>query len=174
MPLYGFEGIIPRVHDSAFVHPEAVVIGDVEIGAGSSVWPGVVIRGDIHRIRIGCGTNIQDGSVLHVGRPTDMDPEGAPLIIGDRVTVGHLVILHGCIVENEAMVGMGSRVLDKARVGTGAMVGAGAMITPGKVIGPGELWVGSPARLLRVMSPAELQKIQATTENYIRLANRYR
>jgi gamma-carbonic anhydrase len=151
-----------------------VIIGDVTIGPRSSVWPGVVIRGDVNQIVIGQETNIQDGSILHVTRPTGDNPEGTPLIIGDRVLIGHQVTLHACRIEAGAMLGIGCIVLDRALVGEESMLGAGALLTPGKVMAPRTLWLGSPAKAVRARSEQEVQATTKTTANYVLLAGRHR
>ncbi|MBF0124141.1 MAG: gamma carbonic anhydrase family protein [Magnetococcales bacterium] len=173
MPIYPYQDKTPVIHPTAFIHPEAVIIGDVVIGVDASVWPGVVIRGDVNWIRIGARSNIQDGSVLHVGRSTENRPDGAPLFIGDDVTIGHNVTLHGCHIENGSMVGIGAIILDMAVVGHQAMVGAGAVVTPGRRIDDSSLWLGSPAKMKRLLSDQEIAAMRATTEKYCRLAWQY-
>src|SRR6202142_303376 len=132
---------MPRIATSAYIDPQAVVIGDVIIGEDSSVWPCSVIRGDVHYIRIGARTNIQDGSVLHVMR------DEYPLILGDDVTVGHAVTLHGCTIANRCLIGMGSIILNGVTIGEGSIVAAGALILERTVIAPGSLVVGHPAKI---------------------------
>lgn len=174
MAILAFDGILPKIHRTAFVHPHAVVIGDVRIGARCSIWPGVVIRGDVNRIRIGRGTNIQDGSILHVSRPTEQRPQGAPLFIGNNVNIGHRVILHGCVLMDGCMIGMGAVVMDDVCVGEEAMVGAAGLVTPGKELLPREVWMGAPARMTRLLTDDEVANHRAIAENYIRLAQRHR
>lgn len=169
-----FEGHRPRIAEDAWIDETAVVIGDVEIGAGSSVWPLTVIRGDIHRIRIGSETNIQDGSVLHVSHDSRFVPGGHPLLIRDRVTVGHQVVLHGCEIDDCCMIGIGARVLDGARLEPYTMLGAGALVPPGKVLEGGNLWIGSPVRRARLLTEQEREYLGYVAENYVRLARRYR
>ncbi|MBF0424235.1 MAG: gamma carbonic anhydrase family protein [Magnetococcales bacterium] len=174
MPVYPYRGTFPEIHPTAFVHPDAVVIGDVHIGPDSSVWPGVVIRGDVNFIRIGARTSIQDGSVVHVSRPSEASPQGYPTLIGNDIVVGHKVVLHGCRLEDSCLIGIGAIVLDNASVGRDSIVGAGSLLTPGKDVPEGTMWMGSPARQLRTTSEAERQSIRATAENYRRLATQYR
>ncbi len=174
MPIYPFDDRLPRIDASAFIHPDAVIIGDVTIGAETSVWPGVVIRGDVNHVHIGQRTNIQDGSILHVTRPSTAKPEGVPLIIGDDVVIGHGVNLHACRLENGCMIGIGAIVLDGATVESRAMVAAGSLVTPGKTVNGGSLWTGSPARHKRPLSETEKNGIAATCENYIRLSRLHR
>lgn len=174
MPIYPFEGVLPTLHPSAFIHPDAVIIGAVEIGPESSVWPGVVIRGDVNPIRIGSRSNIQDGAVLHVSRATDKNPTGTPLIIGDDVTVGHRVVLHACRIGDGCLIGIGAVVLDRCEVAPRCMIGATALLTPGRKTGEGELWLGSPATRNRELTPQEIADIQATTANYRLLGQRHR
>ncbi len=153
-------GVRPTIDTSVFVAPGATVIGDVAIGAGSSVWYGSVIRGDVHSIRIGEMTNIQDGTIIHVTHDTH------PTVVGSGVTVGHRVILHGCTVHDYALIGMGSTVLDGAVVETRAMVAAGALVTPGTVVPTGTLFGGVPARKLRSLTEAEMADFTASAERY--------
>lgn len=173
MAIYPYQGIMPRIDPSAFVHPEAVVIGDVEIGADASLWPGVVVRGDVNFVRIGARVNVQDGSILHVSRPGPAKPQGSPLLIGDGVTIGHRVILHGCRLEEGCMVGMGAVVMDDVVVATDGMVAAGALVAPNKRVGVGELWLGSPAKLARLLSDQERAAHRAIADHYVTLAKQY-
>lgn len=163
-----YQGTHPTIHPEAFVAPGAVVIGDVVIGAGSSVWFNCTIRGDVHFIRIGERTNIQDGTVVHV------TSNKFPTVIGSDITVGHGAVLHACTLEDGCFVGMGATVLDGAVVESGAMVAAGAVVTPGKRVKGGELWAGSPAKLLRPLSAADLAFFPVSAANYRDLAARYR
>jgi carbonic anhydrase/acetyltransferase-like protein (isoleucine patch superfamily) len=166
--LLPFEGRLPAVDPTAFVAPTAAVIGDVEIGPDASVWYHCVLRGDTNFIRVGARSNVQDGTIVHVARGT------LPAIIGDDVTVGHACIIHACTLRNGAFIGMGATVLDGAVVEEGGMLGAGSLLPPGKRIGPNELWLGSPARLVRVMGPGEREQWKATTTHYVELSKRHR
>ncbi len=161
-------GIMPQIDPSAFVAPGAVVIGDVVIGAESSVWPGCVLRGDVNVLRIGARTNIQDGTVIHVA------VEGHGTHIGDDVTVGHMVLLHDCVVQSGAFVGMKSGVMDGAVIESGAMLAAGALLTPGKVIPSGQLWAGSPAKYWRDVSAEDRHLFDVRGRQYVELAKTYR
>ena len=167
-PLYAFEGVAPRIADSAFVAPTAAVIGDVTVGPESGIWFHCVVRGDTNFIRIGARTNIQDGTIVHVNHITH------PTIIGDDVTIGHAAIIHACVLEDRAFVGMGATVLDGAVIEEGGMLAAGALLTPNKRIGRGEMWQGSPAKFARVMSPEEAAKFATNAPHYAELAARYR
>ena len=173
MPIYPYQEVYPTIDSSAFVHQDAVIIGDVHIGMYSSIWPGVVIRGDVNFVRIGSRTNIQDGSILHVTRPTKNNPQGTPLIIGDEVTIGHQVSLHACHLKNRSMVGIGAIVLDRVVLEEQAMVAAGSLVSPGKRIPAAELWIGSPARSVRLLRHDELAHHAETSQNYVRLAQSY-
>jgi carbonic anhydrase/acetyltransferase-like protein (isoleucine patch superfamily) len=173
MTIERFEGCLPRIHASAYVAASALVIGDVEVGADSSLWPMTVVRGDIHTIRIGARSNIQDGSVLHVTHASEYAPGGFGLQVGDEVTVGHRVILHGCILEDRCLIGMGSIVMDGARVGSGALLGAGSLVTPGKVLEGGYLWLGAPARRVRPLTPQERDYLAYSAAHYIGLKDRH-
>jgi carbonic anhydrase/acetyltransferase-like protein (isoleucine patch superfamily) len=167
------KGISPELAKGAWVHDRATVIGDVKLGTKASVWPGAVIRGDVNHIHIGAGTNVQDNSVLHVSHKTAADPIGAPLIIGDRVTIGHAVILHGCTIEDECLIGMGSIILDKAVVKKQVLLGAGSLVPEGKVLESGHLYLGRPARLVRALTAEEIAYFNYSSEHYIRLMESY-
>ncbi|MBF0134937.1 MAG: gamma carbonic anhydrase family protein [Magnetococcus sp. DMHC-1] len=173
MPVYPYQGIFPTIHPTAFIHPDAVIIGDVHIGAESSVWPMVVIRGDVNYIRIGERTSIQDGSVVHVSRPSEAAPQGHSTLIGNDIVVGHKVVLHGCRLEDACLIGIGAILLDNVTMGRESIVGAGSLVTPGKNIPAGTMWMGSPARQLRTTSETERQSIRSTADNYRRLAAQY-
>ena len=166
-------GVTPRIAPDAFIAENAVVIGDVEIGEDSSIWPCAVARGDVHYVRIGARTNIQDGAVLHVTHDGEYTPGGFPLIIGDDVTVGHGAIVHACTVKDACLIGMNATVLDGAVVSRHAMVGAGAVVSPGKIVGEGELWVGNPARCARKLTDEEIEKLYYSAQHYVKLKNRY-
>ena len=166
MPLYALDDLSPTIHPDAWVAPSADLIGDVRLGQGASVWFGAVIRADNTPIIIGECSNIQDGAVGH------SDP-GAPLVIGARVTVGHQAILHGCTVGNQALIGMGARVLNGAIIGANCLVGAGALVTEGKAFEPGMLIVGSPARVLRPLSEAEIGALALSAVHYADKARHY-
>ncbi len=168
-----FQGIAPQIDPTAFIAETAVVIGDVAIGPQSSIWYNCVARGDVNFIRIGARSNIQDLSMLHVTHKKHGSDPGAPLIIGDDVTVGHGVTLHGCTVENGAFIGMQAIVMDRAVVGAGALVAARAMVTEGTVIPPHTLWVGTPARYKRDLTPDEVVWLQRSAGNYVKYALQY-
>ncbi|MGD8909513.1 MAG: gamma carbonic anhydrase family protein [Chromatiales bacterium] len=168
-----FESAYPEIAPDAWVDETAVVIGDVSIAFQSSVWPMCVIRGDVHRIRIGARTNIQDGSVLHVSHDSHYLPGGRPLIIGDGVTVGHRVMLHGCEIADGCFIGMGSTILDGAVLESHVMLGAGSLVPQGKRLQGGYLWLGRPVRRVRALSEKELEIIEYTASHYIRLMQRY-
>ena len=169
-----FETHRPRVAESAYVDETALVIGDVRIGADSSIWPMCVARGDINAIRIGERSNIQDGSILHVTHDSKFKPGGLPLTIGDDTTVGHSVTLHACTIGNACLIGMGAIVLDGAVVEERAMIGAGALISPGKVVEGGTLWLGRPAKRARALTEQELEYLQYSARHYVRLQRRHR
>ena len=162
-----YEGKFPSFGDDVFVAENAAIIGDVEIGAGSSIWYGTVLRGDVMHIRIGEAVSIQDNTVVHVTSGVH------PTIVGDRVTVGHSVILHGCTIDGDCLIGMGAIVMDRARVGRNCIVGAGALVTPGTELPDGHLCIGSPARPKRELTADELSWIQTSAEHYVELAGRY-
>ncbi len=163
-----FRGAIPKIAPSCYIDPSAQVIGDVVIGDASSVWPNAVVRGDVNSIRIGEGTNIQDNSVLHV------DSDGFPLTIGDRVTVGHSVVLHGCTVENDSLIGIGAIVLNGARIGTGSVIAAGALVAEGMEIPEYSLAMGVPAKVRRQVTGEERERFRLNAEHYMELRQKYR
>jgi carbonic anhydrase/acetyltransferase-like protein (isoleucine patch superfamily) len=163
-----YHGRWPQIAASAYIDPAATVIGDVTIGEHASVWPGVVIRGDVHWIRIGARSNIQDGSILHVMK------DQFPLIIDENVTVGHGVILHGCTIEPRVLIGMGSIVLNNVRVGTGSIIAAGTLLAEGTKVAPGSLYMGQPGKLKRALTGEELEGIDAYAARYVEYAKDYR
>jgi carbonic anhydrase/acetyltransferase-like protein (isoleucine patch superfamily) len=167
MPLYPYQNIMPTLHPTAWVAPSASIIGDTHIGARSNIWFGVTIRGDVHHIRIGEATNVQDNAVVHVTH------NKFPCLIGHRVTVGHSAVIHACTLNDECLVGMGAVVLDGAVIESGAMVAAGAVVSPGKVVPSGHIWAGTPAKLLRPMTDAEKSYLAWSSEHYCKLAERY-
>jgi carbonic anhydrase/acetyltransferase-like protein (isoleucine patch superfamily) len=169
-----FQGKHPQIADDAWVDETAVIVGDVTIGARSSVWPLCVIRGDVHRIEIGSESNIQDGSVLHVSHDSRFQPGGAPLTIHNRVTVGHQVVLHGCEIGDFCLIGIGSRLLDRSVLKPRAMIGAGSLVPPGKVLEGGYLWVGTPVKRIRPLTDRELEYLEYVGGNYLKLADEYR
>ncbi len=168
-----FNGLTPELAPGAWVHPRATVIGEVMLGENASVWPGAVIRGDVNSIRIGAGTNIQDNSVLHVSHKSEADPAGGPLVIGDRVTVGHSVILHACTIEDECLIGMGSIILDRAVIKRNVLLGAGSLVPEGKTLESGYLYLGRPAKMVRELTLEELAYFNYSAEHYIRLKRAY-
>ena len=169
MSIISFGGKAPLVADSAFVASGTQIIGDVEIGAQSSIWYNCVLRGDVNRIRIGARSNIQDGTVIHVDSPRG-GGDGLPTIIGDDVLIGHMVMLHGSILKDRAFVGLGSIVMDGCTIESDGMLAAGSMLTPGKTIGAGELWIGRPAKKLRDMSAEEIARNRMGVTHYVQLA----
>lgn len=173
MSIRKYKDTSPRIAASTFVDEAAVVIGDVEIGEDSSIWPMAVLRGDVNFIRIGARSSIQDGSVLHVTHPHEAVPDGHPLIIGDDVTVGHNVTLHGCTIGNRCLVGMGSTVLDGAVLEDGVLLGAGSLVPPGKRLDGGYLWIGSPVKRARPLTDAEKAWFDYSAAHYVRLKNNY-
>ncbi len=161
-------GGTPKIADDAFIASTAVIIGDVEIGAGSNIWYHCVLRGDIHEIRVGKNTNIQDGTVVHVAR------NRFGTYIGDDVTIGHMALIHACTLENGSMVGMHATVMDGCVVEEGALVAAGALVTPGKRVKAGEMWGGSPARFIRKVSESDVAMINRIAPGYVELGSEYR
>lgn len=168
------KGIRPQLHDSVFVDPTAVVIGDVVMGADSSVWPFAVIRGDMHRIRIGERVSVQDGSVLHITHASTYNPDGYPLTIGNDVTIGHQATLHGCTVHDRILIGMKAMVMDGAVIESEVILGAGAVVPPGKVLASGHVYLGNPARAVRPITEKERTYFTYTAANYARLKDDHR
>jgi carbonic anhydrase/acetyltransferase-like protein (isoleucine patch superfamily) len=166
--IVAFNGITPRLDPDAYVHASAHVVGDVEIGAMSSVWFQVVIRADVESVRIGRSTNVQDHSTIHVRS------ERWPTILGDGVTIGHRVVLHGCTIADHALIGIGAIVLDGAEIGAEALVGAGALVAPGTKIPPRVLAIGSPAKPVRDLRPDEIQGLHHSADLYVGYAKTYR
>ncbi|MCE4067964.1 gamma carbonic anhydrase family protein [Pseudomonas nitroreducens] len=173
MTIRSYQGKTPSLGERVFVDVSAVVIGDVEIGADSSVWPLVVIRGDMHRIRIGARTSVQDGSVLHITHAGPFNPDGFPLTIGDEVTIGHKVLLHGCTIGSRILVGMGSIVMDGAVIEDEVILGAGSLVPPGKVLESGFLYVGSPVKKARPLTDKERAFFSYTAGNYVKLKDQH-
>jgi carbonic anhydrase/acetyltransferase-like protein (isoleucine patch superfamily) len=163
-----FQNISPKIHETAFIAENATVIGDVEIGAESSVWFGAVVRGDVNYIRIGARTNIQDGSIIHVSSTTH------PTVLEDEVTLGHRVTLHGCYVERGSLIGIGAIVMDGARIGANSLIGAGSLVTPNTEIPPRSLVLGSPARVRRELTEEEIYKQARFWQNYTKLLKVYK
>lgn len=158
---------MPSIDPTAFIHPQAVVLGDVTLGAHVSVWPTAVLRGDSDRIVVGDESNVQDGSVLHADH-------GLPTIVGKRVAIGHRAIVHGAVVEDGCLIGMGCVVLNGARVGAGSIIGAGAVVTEGMQIPPGSLVLGVPARVVKPVTPEMTARIGATVDAYLELQEEHR
>ncbi len=167
MAIYELDGVAPRMADSAWVADNAQVMGDVALGEGASVWFGATVRGDTETITIGEGSNVQDGSVLHADH-------GFPLTIGARVTVGHQVMLHGCTIGDESLIGLGAVVLNGARIGRHCLVGAGSLVTEGKEFPDGSMILGRPAKVVRELTPEQIEGLRMSAAHYIENARRYR
>ncbi len=167
MAIYELDGVAPRMADSAWVADNAQVMGDVALGEGASVWFGATVRGDTETITIGEGSNVQDGSVLHADH-------GFPLTIGARVTVGHQVMLHGCTIGDESLIGIGAVVLNGARIGRHCLVGAGSLVTEGKEFPDGSMILGCPAKVVRELTPEQIEGLRMSAAHYIENARRYR
>jgi len=163
-----YKGVYPTIHPDAWISETAVIIGDVKIGARSSVWYNTVIRGDLHKIRIGEDVNIQDGAILHV------ESGDGPCIIGDRVTIGHQCIIHGCIIGDDALIGMGATILSWSKIGNGALIGAGALVKEHEQIAPRSLWTGVPAKERSSVDDDLYDRMKAGWQHYVRLAEDYR
>ena len=174
MHLRPYRDILPTVGERVYVDPAATVIGDVVLGDDASLWPGVVVRGDVNFIRVGRRTNIQDGTVVHVSHDGPHAKLGGfASVIGDDVTIGHKAIIHACRIEDAVLIGMGAILLDGAVVKKHGFVGAGAVVPPGKVVGERELWLGNPAKKVRVLSDAEVEGLYYSAQHYVRLKDHY-
>jgi len=173
MPVSAYLGTVPARGQRVFLHPSCQVIGDVTLGDDSSVWCNTVLRGDVNRIVVGRGSNVQDLTMGHVSHKTPEQPEGSPLIIGDYVTVGHAVILHGCTIGNECLIGMGSIILDDAVLPDRVMIGAGSLVSPGKVLESGMLYLGRPAKAVRALTAEEMAFLKYSAEHYMALKDNY-
>ena len=159
-------GKTPKIHETAFIAPGCTIIGDVEIGAESSIWYNCVLRADVFTIRIGERTNVQDGSVLHCDPPRPGDEEGSPLVIGDDVLIGHMAMVHGCVIHDRGFVGLGAIAMNKAVIGSDAMLAAGAMLTEGKVMEPRTLWAGRPAKPMKELTDAAIAGMRMGVAHY--------
>lgn len=166
--LHAYRGVVPKVHATAFVADSAHVIGDVELAEDGSVWFNTVIRGDVNSIHIGRGTNVQDGTVIHVNR------QGQPTVLGDFVTVGHAARLHGCRIGSRCLIGIGAIVLDDVELGEECLVAAGSLVPPGLRVPPRSLLMGSPATVRREVNEQDLERMRRSARNYIALKNDYR
>ncbi len=173
MTIRSYKGVTPSFNASVYIDESSVLVGDITLGDDSSVWPLVAARGDVNYIRIGERTNIQDGSVLHLSRATKSNPEGYPLIIGDDVTVGHKVMLHGCQLGNRILVGMGAIIMDNAIVEDNVIIGGGSLVPPNKRLESGYLYVGSPVKQARALTEQELTFLKVSADNYVLLKNEY-
>jgi len=171
--LRSFQHHHPQLGENVYIDPAAVVIGDVTVGDDSSIWPCAVVRGDMHCIRIGRRTSIQDGSVLHITHASSFNEQGWPLIIGDEVTVGHSVNLHGCTIGSRVLVGIGSIILDGAVVEDDVVIGAGTLVPPGKTLESGYLYMGSPVKMIRPLKESERDFFSYSASNYVDLKNQF-
>ena len=163
-----YRGVLPRIADSAYIDESAQVIGDVVVGERSSIWPNATVRGDVHYIRIGDDTSVQDNAVLHV------EAQVHPLLIGNRVTAGHGAVLHGCIIEDDCVIGIGAIVLNGAKIGKGAIIAAGSVVTEGMIVPPGSMVMGLPGKIRRDLTPEERERFRLNSARYVQLAQIYR
>ncbi|MDJ0655101.1 MAG: gamma carbonic anhydrase family protein [Xanthomonadales bacterium] len=173
MTIRSYLGHHPTIDPTAYIDPDACVIGRVTVGPDASIWPGAVVRGDVEQIIIGAGSNIQDGAVLHVTHDGPFTPGGRALIIGQGVTVGHRAVLHACTVGNHCLVGMGAVVMDDVVIGEECLVGAGALLAPGKQLPPRTLWRGNPATEARELGQSEIENLHYSARHYIAVKNDY-
>lgn len=173
MNISTFNDKTPLINHEAWIHASAVIIGDVTINAHTSIWPLVVLRGDVNSIHIGERTSIQDGSVIHVTHQGPYHKMGCKTMIGDDVTIGHRVILHGCTIKSQCLIGMGSCVMDDVIIESQVILGAGSLVPPNKVLDSGYLWMGSPARRVRPLTEKEIESIYYSAQHYVKLKNQY-
>lgn len=173
MTLSAYLNHMPAIGERVYLHASSQVIGDVTIGNDSSVWCNTVLRGDVNRIVIGRCSNVQDLAMGHVSHKTPSKPNGSPLLIGDYVTIGHAVILHGCSIGNECLIGMGSIVMDDVVIADQVMVGAGSLVPPGKILESGMLYVGRPVKAIRALTPEEIAYLKYSAEHYVRVKDHY-
>ncbi|TLU65399.1 gamma carbonic anhydrase family protein [Thalassotalea litorea] len=171
--LRSYQNVTPELGAKVYIDSSSVIVGDVNIGDHSSVWPLVAARGDVNIIRIGKRTNIQDGTILHVTRKSEAKPDGHPLIIGDDVTVGHKAMLHGCQLGHRILVGMGSIIMDGAIVEDDVIIGAGTLVPPNKVLASGYLYVGNPMKQARPLKDVEIEFLKQSADNYVHLKDEY-
>ncbi len=173
MPISNYLDTSPALGNRIYLHPSCQVIGDVQIGDDSSAWCNTVLRGDVNRIEIGRGTNVQDLTMCHVSHKTADKPDGSPLIIGNYVTVGHSVILHGCRIGNDCLIGMGSIIMDDVVIPDRVMIGAGSLVTQGKVLESGMLYMGRPAKAVLALTEDEIKYLRYSAEHYMRVKDNY-
>jgi carbonic anhydrase/acetyltransferase-like protein (isoleucine patch superfamily) len=171
--LRSYKSITPVIGTSVFIDESSVIVGQVKIGDNSSIWPFVAARGDVNHIHIGEKTNIQDGSILHVTHKSPSNPNGYPLIIGNEVTIGHRVMLHGCTIHDRVLVGMSSTILDGATIESNVFIGAGSLVPPNKVLESGYLYIGSPVKQIRPLTEAEVAFLSKSADNYVRNKDDY-
>jgi len=168
-----FKGILPTLGARAYVDPAASVIGDVVLGDDVSIWPGAVLRGDVNHIRVGARSNIQDGTIVHVTHDGPYSPGGFPTLIGEGVTIGHAAVIHACTIEDYCLIGMHAIVLDGAVIKQHGFLGAGSVLPPGKVVGEGELWLGNPAKCVRLLTDKQIEQLHYSADHYVRLKDVY-
>ena len=164
---------MPTLGDRTYVDPAATVIGDVVLGDDVSIWPNAVLRGDVHYIRIGARSNVQDGTVIHVTHDGPYSPGGFPTIVGEGVTIGHAAVIHACTIDDYCLIGMHATVLDGAVIKKYGFVAAGSVIPPGKIVGERELWVGNPAKCVRLLSDQQVEQLHYSADHYVRLKDVY-
>ncbi|MDE1964227.1 MAG: gamma carbonic anhydrase family protein [Xanthomonadaceae bacterium] len=173
MSIRTYQKHTPALGQRVYVDPAATVIGRVELADDVSIWPGAVLRGDVHFIRVGARSNVQDGAVVHVTHDGPYSPGGFPTVIGEGVTVGHGAVIHGCTIGDYSLIGMHATVLDGALVKQYGFVGAGSLIPPGKVVGERELWLGNPARCVRLLSDRQIEQLHYSADHYVRIKDGY-
>ena len=174
MDVRSFANIQPNIADTCYIDLKATVIGDVHIDEQSSLWPNVILRGDVNKIRVGSKTNIQDNTVCHVTHAGPYTGDGQPLIIGNNVTVGHACILHACTIEDLCLIGMGSIIMDRAIIKSGSILAAGSLVPGGKILEGGYLYLGNPVKQIRPLTEEENTRLDYSAEHYVRLAKTYK
>lgn len=172
-PIRIFQNKKPILGQGVFIDPTAVIIGDVQIGDDTSIWPMAVVRGDVNFIKIGSSCSIQDGAVLHVTHDGPFTTGGKPLILGSGITIAHQAVLHGCTVDDYSLIGMGALILDGVHIKSRVMVAAGSVVSPGKVLEKEYLYLGNPARCVRKLTIKEIEQLEYSAAHYVRLKNKY-
>lgn len=172
-PLRSYKGMTPTLGERVYVDRAATIIGDVTLGDDVSIWPGAVLRGDVHHIRVGARSNVQDGTIVHVTHDGPYSPGGFPTIIGEDVTIGHGAVIHACTIGDFCLIGMHATVLDGAIIKNYGFVGAGSLVAPGKVVGERELWLGNPATFVRLLSDRQIEQLRYSASHYVDVKDEY-
>jgi len=174
MAIRNFEGQEPQIANSCYIDPMALIIGDVRLAEDVSIWPMCVLRGDINKITIGKGTNVQDGAIIHVNHKGEFNPEGDPVVIGEHVTIGHQAVIHGCSIDDYSLIGIGAKILDRAHIQSEVMVAAGSVVAPNKILESGFLYMGAPAKKARPLTGEEKAYLRYSANHYVKLQRKHK